>query len=189
MENLVARVGKNLRTLRKSRGLSLDKLSELSGVSKAMLAQVERGESNPTITVLWKIANGLHISVTALIEEETPEVTLVRRSDVEPMTTEDGKYSAFQMFPYTESSRFEIYAVDMEPGCVYASEPHHEGVEEFVSVTEGRLVLQLGEERYEADCGDSIRFPADQGHIYLNETDSVVRIQCVILYPDRKSVV
>src|SRR5579859_404207 len=54
-------VGKNLRRLRTQRGLSLERLSRASGVSRAMLGQVELGQSAPTINVLWKIARALGI--------------------------------------------------------------------------------------------------------------------------------
>lgn len=56
-EPIHKKIGKNLQEIRKSRGLSLDQVSEMSGVSKGMLGQIERGESNPTISVLWKIVD------------------------------------------------------------------------------------------------------------------------------------
>ncbi|MGO4274411.1 helix-turn-helix domain-containing protein, partial [Paenibacillus sp. TAF58] len=60
-------VGRKLLNIRKTRGLSLDQVADLTGVSKAMLGQIERGDSNPTISVLWKIVSGLQISFTSLI--------------------------------------------------------------------------------------------------------------------------
>ncbi|MFS0837139.1 helix-turn-helix domain-containing protein [Paenibacillus sp. UNC499MF] len=183
MDNMVERVAGNLKKIRRSRGLSLDKLAELTGVSKTMLAQIERAESNPTITILWKIAHGLHISVSALIEDEKPSVTLVKKSELFPMSSEEGKYTAYPLFPYDGSSRFEIYSVELQPGCEYESDPHHEGVEEYVSVTRGTLEMQIGGQVIVAENGDAIRFHADQNHIYRNSTDEVVHIQSVILYP------
>ncbi|SIE94010.1 transcriptional regulator [Mycobacteroides abscessus subsp. abscessus] len=59
MDNIHKNIGENLRNIRRSRGLSLDMAAEATGVSKAMLGQIERGESNPTVTTLWKIASGL----------------------------------------------------------------------------------------------------------------------------------
>ena len=54
-------IAENLKRLRTERGLSLGRLAELSGVSKVMLSQVEKGESSPTINTLWKIATGLQV--------------------------------------------------------------------------------------------------------------------------------
>lgn len=183
MEHIPIKVGKNLKMIRKSRDLSLDKLAELTGVSKAMLAQVERGDSNPTISLLWKIANGLRISVTTLIAEETNEVTVVRLADIEPITEEDGGYHAYPLFPFDSKTHFEVYTVKVEPGCTHQSEPHQEGVEEFVIVTQGCLELHIGDDVYVAEQGDAIRFNADQGHLYVNRSDFPVWLQVIIRYP------
>ncbi|OXM13471.1 helix-turn-helix domain-containing protein [Paenibacillus herberti] len=183
MDTMVLRVARNLKRIRKSRGHSLDKLSELTSVSKTMLAQIERADSNPTITVLWKIASGLRVSVTDLIEEDRSFVSLIRSADVSPIATDDGRYVSYPLFPYTDESRFEIYRVLMQPGCAYEAEPHHEGVEEHVTVTKGMLRLRVGSEWYTASCGDAIRFSADQSHAYHNETEEEVELQSVIRYP------
>ncbi|MCM3750336.1 XRE family transcriptional regulator [Paenibacillus pasadenensis] len=183
MDTMVLRVARNLKRIRKSRGHSLDKLSELTGVSKTMLAQIERADSNPTITVLWKIASGLRVSVTDLIEEDRTTVTLVRAADVIPITSGDGRYLSYPLFPYTDESRSEIYRVLMQPGCQYEAEPHHEGVEEYVTVTRGTLRLRIGAEWYTVSEGDALRFSADQTHAYYNESDTETELQSVIRYP------
>ena len=57
-----------LRALRTGRAWSLDRAAQETGVSKAMLGQIERGESSPTIATLWKIASGFNTSLSSLIE-------------------------------------------------------------------------------------------------------------------------
>lgn len=183
MDHIPIKVGKNLRTIRKSRDLSLDKLAELTGVSKAMLAQVERGDSNPTISLLWKIANGLRVSVTTLIAEEAPEVKIIRFAELEPFTEDEGQYQAFPVIPFDSKTHFEVYTVKVEPGVSHESEPHQEGVEEFVFVTQGSLELHIGEDVHIAEQGDAIRFNADQGHLYVNNTDATIWLQVIIRYP------
>lgn len=59
METLNSIIGNKLKEIRNKRNLSLYDVSELTGVSKAMLGQIERGQSNPTISTLWKIATGI----------------------------------------------------------------------------------------------------------------------------------
>ena len=61
-------ISDNLRSLRQSLHLSLSEVSERTGVSKSMLGQIERNESSPTISTLWKIATGLQVSFTSLME-------------------------------------------------------------------------------------------------------------------------
>ena len=79
--NLNEIIAVNLKRLRAERGFSLGKLSELSGVSKVMLSQIEKGESNPTINTLWKIAGGLQVSYTKLIDEQIDAPLLIRKEE------------------------------------------------------------------------------------------------------------
>ena len=67
----IPKVGKNLRKIRNDLGLSLDETSKLTGVSKTMLGQIERGESSPTISTLWKISSGLKISFTSILDDSS----------------------------------------------------------------------------------------------------------------------
>lgn len=60
-----------LKALRLARGWSLSKLAEETGVSKAMLGQIERNESSPTVSTLWKIATGLNVPFSAFITPES----------------------------------------------------------------------------------------------------------------------
>ena len=77
MQEIHLVIAKNLRSLRESKKLSLEKVAELTGVSKTMIGQIERGESAPTITTIWKIANGLKISFTSLINQPQPDTKIV----------------------------------------------------------------------------------------------------------------
>jgi len=184
MEGIHKRVGRNLQAIRKSRGLSLENVAELSGVSKAMIGQIERGESNPTISVLWRIVNGLGISFTTLIEQSEPVVTVAKPDTVEPFTAEDGAYRVYPLFPYDLRTKFESYLVRIDPGCAHDSEPHNDGVEEFVFVREGKLELHIENERYEAQAGQAIRFAANQPHRYVNPGPGVMECFTIIFYAD-----
>ena len=62
-------IASNIKALRSSKGLTLDEAAKITGVSRSMLAQIEKGDVNPTISVLWKIANGYKVSFTALMEQ------------------------------------------------------------------------------------------------------------------------
>ena len=71
----------NLNELRTERNLTLGQLSKISGISKAMLSDIEKGNSNPTINTLWKIANGLNVPYTRLMEGIEKEATVIRKSE------------------------------------------------------------------------------------------------------------
>lgn len=184
MEQIHIKVGRNLHRIRKARGLSLDKVAEVTGVSKAMLAQIERGDTNPTISILWKIATGLKISFTTLVEEESPEISVVRTEALEPFLSEEGAYRTYPLFPFNSAKQFEVYSVEIDPGCVHPSEPHNEGVEEWILVFEGDLEVEIGNEAFQVCAGSAIHFPADRPHVYRNLAPTVTRFHVIIHYPN-----
>ncbi|RAV21899.1 helix-turn-helix domain-containing protein [Paenibacillus contaminans] len=183
-EPIHKKIGKNLQAIRKTRALSLDQVAELTGVSKAMLGQIERGDSNPTISVLWKIVNGLRISFTSLIENDTAKVLIVRRDDLTPLLEEEGAYRVFPFFPYNQQKHFEIYTVEMDAGCSHTSEAHNEGVEEYILVIEGELDVKFEQESHRVKAGSGIHFTADLPHMYINSAETVTKYYTLIYYPD-----
>lgn len=182
-EQIHKKIGKNLQNIRKARSLSLDQVAELTGVSKAMLGQIERGDSNPTISILWKIVNGLHISFTSLIEDNVPKVNHIHLDEIEPFLEEDGNYRAFPIVPFEQKKQFEIYTVEIDIGCTHASEAHYEGVEEYILMISGALRLRIQDETYELKAGDAIHFSADQPHVYENIADEKTMYNTIICYP------
>ena len=76
-------IAANLRKLRIERDISSSQLAKASGVSKAMLSEIERGNGNPTVNTLLKIANGLNVPYMRLMEEQEEEVELVRREEAD----------------------------------------------------------------------------------------------------------
>lgn len=183
MEPIHVKVGRNLQAIRKQRELTLDKVSELTGVSKAMLGQIERGETNPTVAVLWKIVNGLRISFTGLIEGDRQDVVVVtRNSETEPFLERDGHYRVYPLFLYDPITRFEVFLIEIEPGCRYDSEPHPKGVSEYIFVSAGRLKVTVADQDYLLSAGEAIRFQADCPHSYCNDTEQVLSFHNMIFY-------
>lgn len=182
LENINVIIGNNLNTYRKSKGYSLDKVAEMTGVSKGMLGQIERGETNPSISTLWKIANGLHISSTSLLEAKPAELVIIKKSDLAPITEHKDKYIVYAPFPFDSKKKFEVLVVDLQDGCHHTSEPHDKNVEEYIYVSKGHFKLTVNETTYELHEGDSIRFVADKGHEYRNDSGEICTLHTVIYY-------
>jgi XRE family transcriptional regulator, regulator of sulfur utilization len=173
----------NLKALRAEKKLSLDKVAEMTGVSKTMLGQIERGESNPTIQTVWKIANGLKVSVTSLIHQPQSDTVVVTKQDIQPLQEDNGRYRIYPYFPFEDGRRFEMYAVEIDRGGYLSAEPHGAGTEEFITVFEGELTIRVNQEEFTIQAGESIRFKADRPHVYHNSGDSWTRVSMVIYYP------
>ncbi|SDW65875.1 helix-turn-helix domain-containing protein [Paenibacillus sp. CF384] len=183
MEQIHIKLGRNLKMIRQTRGLSLDKVAELTGVSKAMLGQIERGETSPTISIIWKIANGLRLSFTTLIEEPPSEVAVITKEDLDPLLEADGHYRVYPMFPFEPTKKFEVYSVEMDAGCTHESEAHSPGVEEYILVSTGTLIIEIQNTSYTVGAGSAVRYAADQPHLYRNPGEDIVRYDAIIYYP------
>ena len=93
MDYLSHNVAVNLNRIRKSKGMSLDQVSEQTGVSKSMLAQIEKGTANPSLGVLGKITSGLRIEFQQLISQPRKDFCLVKPDELIPTKELEGQYS------------------------------------------------------------------------------------------------
>jgi transcriptional regulator with XRE-family HTH domain len=184
MDAIHIRVGRNLQRIRKQRGLSLERAAGLTDVSKGMLHQIERGETQPTVTTLWKIATGLNISFSSLLNEDEANVFIVSQKEVPDATEDNGRCQVYLLFPFDPQTRIEIFSITLNPDCSYVSSPHNEGVQEYITVVSGVFSLQIDDETYTLPTGHAIRFAGNVQHRYINETDSNASIQVVMHYAD-----
>jgi len=182
MEDVTQLVAGNLKRIREDKKLSLERLAELTGVSKSMLGQIERGDSSPTISTVWKISNGLKVSFTSLLSAPQSETTLIRRADIQPMVEDSGRYQLFPLFPIEEGRRFEVYSMEILPNGHIIAEAHPDGIQEFLTVYAGSLTLKVDEQEFQLTEGDAIRFRADKPHTYKNLGNKLAKISLVIHY-------
>ncbi|KAA6470616.1 XRE family transcriptional regulator [Bacillus cereus] len=183
MEEIQLILAKNLKSIREKEKLSLEKVSQLTGVSKTMIGQIERGDSSPTLTTIWKIANGLKVSFTSLINNSQPDTKVILRNDVQALSEDNGRYKVYPSFPFQDDRNFEIYTVEIETEGNLSSEAHKEGTEEFITVFEGELKIDINDCQYTLNNGDSIRFKADRPHTYTNSGRTLTRLSMTIYYP------
>ncbi len=92
------RIGQEIRRVRTEQGLTLEEAAQRSNVSKAMLGQIERGESNPTISILWKISSGLRVSLSTLLSFAQEDYEVISISDLPAVRTTDGKMQLYDVF-------------------------------------------------------------------------------------------
>lgn len=170
-------VGKNLRRLRTERGLSLERLANLSGVSRAMLGQVELGQSAPTINVLWKMARALDVPFSALITStQTAGAKVLRGAQAKRLLSSDGTFQSRALFPFDEPRRVEFYELKLAPKGQEKADAHAPGTLENLVVTKGTVEIVAGAQTHRLEAGDAILFEADQAHVYRNAgaTDAVM---------------
>lgn len=176
-------VGANLKRLRIKRGLSLERLARASGVSRAMLGQIELGQSTPTINIVWKIARSLAVPFSALISHCTrPRTALLPAHSAKELRSADGALSSRALFPYDEPRQVEFYELRLAPRGVERAEAHPAGTTENLVVASGALGLRVDGESFQLQARDAVYFEADVPHEYHNPTDRETVLYLVMTY-------
>lgn len=180
--NIQDSIAGNLREIRMKKQLTLDEASRLTGVSRSMLSAIEKGDTNPTISVLWKIANGYKIKFTSLIEDKNQGNQVIRADTVQPLTEGDGRYINYPVFPFDEKRLFETYRIRIDSGGHLEAQPHMPGTEEYITVFSGKVRILAGDESFDLSEGDSIHFIADRAHSYRNIGSGTVWLSMILYY-------
>jgi len=182
MKNLNLIIGNKLKHIRSKRNLSLNEMAKITGVSKAMLGQIERGQSNPTVSTLWKIATGLKVSFSLFIDENQDDLKVISQNDISPVIEDNNRMRLYPIFPFDANKGFEIFTIELEPGCNHISAPHTDDVEEYIIVTRGQIELNIKDKKFLLEKGNSIRFMANTPHTYKNVNQTTSIFQNIIFY-------
>lgn len=175
-------IGYQLKKIRQHRSLSLDDVAKATNVSKAQLAQIEKGEANPTVSTIWKIAAGLHISFSSLLQPPENEFQKIEGKHATFVSEEEGNYRVYSIVPYNPKRGWEFYKVEIDPNIIHKSDAHTDGVEETLTVIKGELVVKCGEMEEHLEEGDTLIFSAHQPHQYINPTNNLTIFHLIIQY-------
>jgi len=182
------RIGPLLQSRRKERGLTLQQLSALSGVSKSMLSQIERGEANPTFAVLWSLTRGLGINFVTLLGESAAPAGDGNAIEVLPLQhtptirSADNSCQLRILSPPSLSGDIEWYDVEIAPGGCLDSAPHAAGAVEHFTALSGEFVIASGTSRHLLRQGETARYPVDVAHSISNPLEKPSRGLMVLLY-------
>jgi transcriptional regulator with XRE-family HTH domain len=161
----VRTVASNIRRLRQEANLTLAELAAAAGLGKSTLAQLESGKGNPSVETLWAIAAALRVPFGRLVEDERPEVRVVRASEQPAVRgTETGQIGRL-LAAAPRRGTFELYSID-QAGPARHADPHHAGVVEYLLVVEGAVRAGPESGPVELHAGDLLTFPADVPHVY-----------------------
>lgn len=154
-----------LKEARRAQGLSLDAVAKLSGVSRSMVSQIERGESSPTIATLWNLTRALQVDFAGLLDKEgRASVTVLRAADV-PQIENRGTGCTIRILSAPEDAgTHEVYELRFAEGGTLDSQPHRRGAREHLTVIEGRLEVTSAGATERVRVGDTARYAADVPH-------------------------
>lgn len=181
-------IGPIIQRHRKSHGLTLEQLAALSGVSKSMLSQIERGQANPTFAVLWGLTRALKIEFSDLLagksaphsSDETIEI--VPTAQTPEIRSGDGSCRLRILSPARLAGRIEWYEVEIAPSGMLDSGPHATGAfEHFTAHTDG-FEITSGHVTRSLKAGETARYPADVPHRIRNVLNRPAKGLMILLY-------
>jgi len=178
-------VGATLQRLRLARGLTLEHLSRIAGVSKSMLSQIEREKANPTIAITWRLANALGVQIGELLSSEVRPVDLIRVVDAHEIPTLPGSHAGYSLRilgPMDLAGKYEWYELTLQPGGELASQAHDPGTTEHLTVVTGTVELEVGAEKRKIKHGATARYPADQSHAIRNAGKTEAKALLVVVH-------
>lgn len=174
-----AHLAKRLRDLRSARGLSLDGLSERTGVSRSMISLIERGQSSPTAAILDKLAAGLGVTLASLFaeRESAGASPLTRRAEQRTWRDPESGYLRRNLSAPGFPSPIELVEVILPAGAHVAYDTGHRSapVDQQIWVIEGEIELTLGQDRYCLSAGDCLSMRLDQPTLFHNSADRPAR--------------
>jgi transcriptional regulator with XRE-family HTH domain len=169
--NAPPEVGATLQRLRLERGLTLEDLSRIAGVSKSMLSQIEREKANPTIAITWRLANALGVGIGELLASEPRDVDTIRVLEAHETPTLPGNHAGYTLRilgPMELAGKYEWYELTLAPGGELASQAHDPGTNEHLTVLHGTLEVEVGSSVRKVKMGGTARYAADQNHVIRN---------------------
>ncbi|WP_108814763.1 helix-turn-helix domain-containing protein [Loktanella sp. Alg231-35] len=155
-----------LKQARKAQGLSLDAIANLSGVSRSMVSQIERGESSPTIATLWNLTRALNVDFAGLLDQtdQGDRVDVLRASEVPTIDNMGQGCRIAILSPPEEAGGHEVYDITFQTAGRLTSPPHARGAVEQLAVLEGAVKVTSGTAVSEVAVGDTARYAADVPH-------------------------
>ncbi len=182
-------IGKNIQRIRKKRQLTLDVLSERSGVSKAMLSQIESEKVNPTVATVWKIARGLEVELDALLKgksESIKKFIVIRKGNTAVLDTVKDSLHVQVLSPIEMAEDLEIYILTFDKSSLLHSKPHEPKSEEYLTVLEGAVRVKVGTSESELHAGDFIIYSCDVDHLIENIYNGISRIHMIVRFSKKQ---
>ena len=193
MSNNNTVVGSKIRSIRESKGLSLEEIAERSGLSLEQITSIETDQNLPSLGPLIKIARALGVRLGTFMDDNDalgPIVTRAKDREADKSisfsndATDARKHMEYHPLAQHKAGRhMEPFIIDINP----ENTPNyqlsaHEG-EEFIYVMEGQIELEYGKEKYLLDEGDSIYYDSIVKHHLHGAPGKSAKILAVVYIP------
>ena len=178
-----ATLGKTIQRLRKAYNMSLGELSEHSGVAKSIISQIERNETNPTISTVIRLSRALDTTIDEVLRPDASPnfIEYQPRSGIPKLESQDGLCRLAIAGPLNLVEVIQWYDFHARPGGVLESEPHQPATIEHLYVLAGEIEVMVGEETRTVRSGESLRYRGDLPHRLTNTGEGDAHATMVLI--------
>jgi len=163
-------IHEGIKRLRAQHKLTQSELADMAEIPRATLANMENANSNPSISLVIKVARALGVSVDDLItRRQSVNATVVERKDMPVSHQDSGKFVSTRTSPMS-TPNIHVNDVSMMPGCMTKGVPHPEGSHELFLCLEGTAMLEIQGEKFSVEAGSLLYFHGHLPHYYGNES-------------------
>lgn len=180
---MTANLGKTINRLRRAYKYSLGDLSEQSGVAKSIISQIEKNETNPTLSTVYKLARALNSPIEDMLRaDDAPAVIEKLGPSGTPLLVSDDGLSKLRIIGWIRSIELvQWYSYESEPGGVLDSDPHPAGSVENLTVIDGEVTISVAGEEFRLAAGETARYAGDRPHRITNSGTTTARAMMVNL--------
>lgn len=177
-ETISAALGQRIKALRARFGLTLAQLSQQSGVSRAMLSTIERGEKNPTLPIIVRIAGGFGMSLSNLLgaEPDPSCVAVIRAAQRLAYRDPETGFERWGLSPAHIDNGLEFVLHRLPPRSSTGVLPAYPApTEKYLTVGAGTLTVVVDEQSHVLNAGDAMYFEVRAPYRFVNED---ARVAC-----------
>jgi transcriptional regulator with XRE-family HTH domain len=180
-EPIDRRLQQNLRRLRRELGLTLDATAQRAGVSRAMISKIERGVAIPTATVLGKLAAAFEVGLSQLVgDTRQRNPVLLPESEQALFRDPESGLERRSLSPLFPDRSVDFVHNRLPAGRRVVFPGHHQGVEEYLFVSCGELIVVTGGRRYAVTQGSTLFYPGNIEHEFRNDTNQETEFFIVV---------
>lgn len=176
-------IGSRLKLLRQRQTMTLDQLAQASGVSRAMISRIERGEASPTAALLARLCEALGLTLSHFFAPDEPSGRpLIRRDEQRLWRDPVTGYLRRSISPPGMPSHVDIVEVEFPPGARVSFPPREESSQltQHVWLFEGLLHMVMPQETFELHPGDCLFMHIGDAFEFYNPSDKPARYAVIL---------
>lgn len=175
-------LGQKIRSRRQEQQMSIKQLADSTGLTSGFISQIERNQTEPSITSLRKLAEALDVAVFHFFIDEINNNCVVRKNQRQKIRFRDS-HLAYELLSPDLNRQMEMFYASLEPNAATSDEPMAHNGEEVILVLSGSMEITVGNDVYLLDEGDSIYYFASIPHRIVNKGEEVLTFVSTITPP------